>query len=85
MDDLHLWAILTNKENGYDLDKSLVRDMPLGTKLKVVNMHIGGHSSAFEAQGYPLSFNTVQFDFVDDDGRAVDIFRNRRFNQYLGW
>ena len=85
MDDLHLWAILTNKENGYDLDKSLVRDMPLGTKLKVVNIHIGGHSSAFEAQGYPLSFNTVQFGFVDDDGDLVNIFKEKRFNPYLDW
>lgn len=85
MGDLHLWAILTNKENGTEVDQSLVRGIPTGTKLKVTNVSVGQSHSVFEAKGYPLSFNTVQFDFVDDDGKAVDIFIDRRFNQYLGW
>ena len=40
MDDLHLWAILTNKGNGTEVDQSLVRGIPTGTKLKVTNVII---------------------------------------------
>ena len=85
MDDLHLWAILTHKEYGTEVDRSLVYGLPAGMKIKVSSVRIGQSHSVFDAEGYPLSFNTVQFKFVDDYGNAVDIFKDKRFNHYLGW
>ena len=79
----NLIALLAHKEWGYSGDIEKVAPYPLNTVFEVENISIGQSHSSLELVGIDDSFNTINFDFFDDDGNPVNIFKDKRFNSYL--
>jgi hypothetical protein len=76
-------AILVHKEHGYDYNKEDIKDIPVGTVFEVDDISISQSHTSFTCVGHNKSFNSVQFEFIDDDGKPVDIFADARFNPYI--
>jgi hypothetical protein len=76
-------AILVHKEWGRDYNVEDVKDIPIGTVFEVEDINISQSSTSFTCVGWNKCFNSVQFEFVDDDGNPVDIFADVRFNPYI--
>jgi hypothetical protein len=66
-------AKLTSPNHGYDSDKEQVKKLDPDCYYVVSNVSIGSYSSSFGLVEFPgQSFNTVQFDFYEDD-RLIDV------------
>jgi hypothetical protein len=78
------YAIFLDK-NGYDgeTDDAKADGLSKGNKYEVDYVAIGQSHSRVYLEGYG-GYNTVMFDFVDEDGNEADIFKNPLWNPYLG-
>lgn len=75
-----LFAIITTHNNGYDPDKEAVKALGvIGEKFEVEHVSVGRSMSSFHIVGQPNSFNTVNFNFVDEDGNDVNIYDNKDY------
>ena len=73
----NLIALLTHKDWGYRGDMESVSNYPLNAVFEVENISIGQSHSSLELVGIDSIFNTINFDFFDDDGNPVNIFNCR--------
>lgn len=78
------YAIFLNK-NGYNGEKEKATEAGLkeGEKYEVVYASIGQSHSNIELDGIDGDFNSVMFDYVDENGNEADIFENPYWNPYL--
>lgn len=79
-----IYAICTTLEAGYDGDKKKIRDsgIKVGDKIELENARVGGWSTEIYLVGYKGSFNSVFFDFVDENGEEYDIYNDKDFQSY---
>jgi len=72
-------------ENGYpsDVEKSKKAGLVVGSDYPVSNISVGQSYTNVSLENFPGTFNSVQFEFYED-GEPINIFRDRRFNPYIG-
>lgn len=78
----NLNAILSNPHNGRDCEYESVSQFEIGQKFEVEWVHVGNSQSHFKIVDLDNWFNTVQFEFCDDDGGPVDIYSDSRWLYY---
>lgn len=83
MSKLGVIATLVRKNCGYEGDKKQVADMPIGKKYEVEHISVGQSHTNICLVGHNGFFNSVHFEFTDDAGNPVDIFKDARFNPYI--
>ena len=54
-----------------------------GNEYPVSDISIGQSYTSVYLENFQGAFNSVQFEFYED-GKPLNIFRDRRFNPYLG-
>ena len=72
-------------ESGWPCDQEKARKAGLtpGTDYDLERVSMGQSTTTICLAGYSGVFNSVQFDFFED-GEPLDIYRDPRFNPYLG-
>ena len=80
-----IYAICRTLDAGYpgereNLQKSGIK---VGDKIELVDVSMGQSYTSVLLDGYEHGFNSVFFNFVDENGRDYNIFRDPRFNPYL--
>ena len=78
-------ARFTRPESGWPCDQEKVRKSGLipGTDYEVERVSMGQSNTTICLAGYSGVFNSVHFDFFED-GAPLDIYRDPRFNPYIG-
>ena len=78
-------AKFTNPENGFPHDEEKAKKAGLiaGNEYPVSDISIGQSYTSVHLENFQGAFNSVQFEFYED-GKPLNIFRDRRFNPYLG-
>lgn len=69
---------------GHDCDKEYVKKMGLkvGERYEVEDISMGGSHTSVYLKDIKGSFNSVQFEFEEDE-KPIDIYRDPRYNPYL--
>lgn len=70
------YAKLMNPNYGLDSDKENVKVLNSETVYEVNDVDIGGWISYVSLIGLEGQFNTVQFDFFDEDMKEIDIIES---------
>lgn len=78
-----IYAKLTHPENGYDSDRARVSVLDTLGTYKLRDASVGQSHTNIYLEGFKNSFNSVQFDFYDEYGNEVNIFRMPEFNPYI--
>lgn len=66
-----------------DIKKAKECGMVVGNEYRVQNIVMGQSSTSVYLEGFDGVFNSVHFEFLED-GHPLDIFRDSRFNPYIG-
>ena len=79
-----VYAVCVTLDAGYDYDKKKISDsgINVGDKIEIETACVGGWSTSIYLVGYKGSFNSVFFDFVDENGEEYDIYHDKVFQQY---
>lgn len=79
-----IYAICTTLNAGYDSDKKKIKDsgINIGDKIELDGACVSGWSTEVYLVGYEGSFNSVFFDFVDENGEDYDIYHDKDFQLY---
>ena len=77
-------AIVETLEAGYDYQKQKMIDLgfKVGDRIEVKDIIMHQSSTDVYLEGYSDSFNSVFFEF-EENGEELDIYNDRRFNDYL--
>lgn len=75
------YAKLAHPEYGGDYDAENVKPLKRDTFYPVQDVSIGQSYSSFQIIGMGGGFNTVQFDFYNEDKNPIDIF-DTEYNPY---
>lgn len=80
-----LYAIFTKLEAGYpgNGENAIKRGLKVGEKYEVEYIGMGQSYTSIELKGIENNFNSVLFDFEDENGVPVNIYRDPRYNPYL--
>lgn len=78
-----LYAKFTCPENGteYDRRRLSVTGLSLGQLIPVAECTVGDFHTDVWLQGFYGSFNSVNFDFLDEMGTPVDIYQQKIFQR----
>ena len=78
-------AVFLYPENGTGCDQVKVQSCGLEVKkeYEVSNIVMGQSNTSVYLEGYAGPFDSVHFEFLED-GKPLNIFRDPRFNPYLG-
>lgn len=80
---MNIYAIFSHPENGCDSDQEEARKvLSPGGKYPLQNAFVEYCSTMILLKGIMGYFNSVLFDFVDDNGNPVDIYGMPRFRVY---
>ena len=79
-----LYAKFMYPDNGYDCDVKNAKNAGLnvGERYEVKDLSMGGSHTSIYLKNIDGVFNSVQFDFEEDD-KPVNIYRNPKYNGYL--
>lgn len=82
-----LYAIFEYPEAGHDCDIEYAKKMGLKEKEKyeVDYISMGQSYTSIYLKGIEGNFNSVQFEFQEPNGAPVNIYRDPRYNPYLGF
>lgn len=80
---MKLFAKLSRPEYGSENDRSKVTTITPSKLYEIENITISGMGSSFTLVGINEVFNTVQFDFYNEDGKEIDVFKIEKLNPYL--
>lgn len=77
-------AIVETLQAGYDFQKKQMEDLgfKIGDRIEVKDIVVHQSSTDVYLEGYKGSFNSVFFEF-EENGEELDIYNDRRFNDYL--
>ena len=77
-------AIVETLEAGYGYRKQKMIDLgfKVGDRIEVKDIVVHQSSTDVYLEGYSDSFNSVFFEF-EENGEELDIYNDRRFNDYL--
>lgn len=78
-------AVFLYPENGtkYDQEKAMKCGLEKGKEYEVSHIVMGQSSTSVYLEEFKGPFNSVHFGFMEA-GKPLDIFRDPRFNPYLG-
>lgn len=79
-----IYAICTTFDAGRDYDVERLKEsgIQVGDKLELEDAAVGGWHTDVWLEGHEKPFNSVFFDFVDENGREYNIYRDRNFSMY---
>lgn len=79
-----LYAKFIYPNYGLDCDKEYAKKMGLkvGERYEVEDISMGGSHTSVYLKDIKGSFNSVQFEFEEDE-KPIDIYRDPRYNPYL--
>ena len=77
-------AIVKTLQAGYDLQKKRMEDLgfKVGDRIEVRDILVHSSSTDIYLEGYEGSFNSVFFEFEEND-KEFEPLADRRFNSYL--
>lgn len=81
-----LYAKFMHPNNGWenDVKRAKEAELKVGERYKVDWISMGGFcTSIFLMDFKNAHFNSVQFDFEEEDGTPVDIYNDSRYNPYM--
>jgi len=80
-----LFARFNHPESGYKGCREAARyyGLLVGERYEVSNVVMGASYTDVYLCGYLRPFNSVLFDFEDEDGSAHDIYRDPKYNWFL--
>lgn len=82
-----LYAIFSHPKAGFDFDIEYAEKMGLekDEKYEVDYISMGQSHTDIYLKDIEGCFNSVQFKFQEANGAPVDIYRDPRYNPYLGF
>ena len=80
-----LFASFNHPESGYKSSRETAQFFYLlvGVRYEVDKVVMGASYTDIYLCGYPRPFNSVLFDFEDEDGTAHDIYGDPKYNPFL--
>ena len=80
-----LYAKFLHPNNGYQYDKDKCKEqsLELNERYEVLNVSMGQSHTSIVIKNKQYSFNSVNFEFEDEDGNDWDIYSDPNFNPYL--
>lgn len=80
----NLMARFLYPENGWptDVQKACEMKLEVGKDYPVYYVEMGRFNTRIILDGFPGTFNSVQFEFYVD-GKKIDIYSNPKFNPYI--
>lgn len=75
-----LYARVASLDQGhkYDVDQMQAAKFSIGDIIEVAKVDMGGSYTSITLEGLPGRFNSVNFDFLEDD-KEIDIYSDKRF------
>ena len=82
---MKIYAICKTLEAGFDGDQKRFNrsGIQIGDKIELEDASVGGWISEIWLVGHEDPFNSVFFDYVDENGKPYDIYRDKSFSQYM--
>ena len=82
-----IYAVYKYPNVGYPFDRELVAacNFKIGERYLVDTISVGQSSTSVWLSGYVRCFNSVHFDFENEDGESVDVYSIPEFNPYLNF
>ena len=79
-----IYAICTTLEAGYPSDQKRIEEsgIKVGDKIELADASVSGWHTDVWLVGHRGSFNSVFFDYVDEDGNEHDIYNDEDFINY---
>lgn len=79
-----IFAICKTLEAGSKCDEKKMTDsgINIGDKIELENARVGLFHTDICLVGYKGLFNSVFFDFVDENDKEYDIYQDRKFQTY---
>jgi len=77
-------AIFAHPNNGYEHEQAEAKGKGLieGKEYVLKDANVGGFSTSVQLEGVEGRFNSVQFDFRNEDGTEADIYHMPEFACY---
>lgn len=79
---MNIFAIFAHPDNGRDFDQAEAKDLTPGKKYPLQNAFVGRSNTRVLLKGITGYFNSVLFDFVDEQGTPVNIYEMPQFRVY---
>lgn len=79
---MNIYAIFAHPNNGRDSDQAEAKDLTPGKKYTLQNAFVGKSNTRVLLKDITGYFNSVLFDFVDEQGNPVNIYEMPRFRAY---
>lgn len=79
-----IYAICTTLEAGYPNDQIRIEEsgIKVGDKIELADASVRNRRTDVWLVGYKGSFNSVFFDYVDEDGNKHDLYNDANFINY---
>ena len=79
-----LYARYAHPNNGYPDDRQEVSEtLEVGKRYLVESIDMGQSYTSIFLDGFMRCFNSVYFEFEEEDYTPVDIFSDPRYNRYM--
>lgn len=80
-----LYARFTYPDNGWDADVERAKEagLKVDEKYEVENISMGQSNTKIYLKEFTGCFNSVQFEFEEENGAPVNIYKDRRYNPYM--
>ena len=80
-----LYAKFMFPNSGSERDQKLVKkeNLKVGERYLVKRVEMGGYYTSISLDGFELPFNSVHFEFEEENGTTVNIYRDSRYNPYM--
>lgn len=80
-----LYARFEYPESGWPSDRDYVEKsgLEVGKRYLVEKVDMGQSYTSIFLDGFRRPFNSVHFEFEEEDYTPVDIYRDRRYNYYM--
>ena len=80
---MKIFAKLDHPDYGYGLDQEDIKNLDRKKFYEVKSVSMGQFSTYFTLRELGGCYNSVQFEFYDENRNLVDIFDMPEFNPYL--
>lgn len=79
-----IFAICKTLDAGYEYEKKAMAEagIKVGDKIELRDALVGGFHTKVSLAGFEGDFNSVFFDFVDENGEEYDIYGDEDFQTY---